>query len=48
MTNLVAFAGSNLPSVQSLSTALRSMETESSAGSAILKMDRTGHWVDIK
>ena len=45
MTNLVAFAGSNLPSVQSLSTALRSMETESSAGSAILKMDRTGHWV---
>ena len=45
MTNLVAFAGSNLPSVQSLSTALRSLETESSAGSAILKMDRTGHWV---
>ena len=45
MTNLVAFAGSNLPSVQSLSTALRSMETESSAVSAILKMDRTGHWV---
>ena len=45
MSNLVAFAGSNLPSVQSLSTALRSMETESAAGSAILKMDRTGHWV---
>ena len=45
MTNLVAFAGSNLPSVQSLSTALRSMETESSAVSAILKMDRTGHCV---
>jgi len=45
MTNLVAFAGSNLPSVTSLSTALRSMETESAAGSAILKMDRTGHWV---
>ena len=47
MTNLVAFAGSNLPSVTSLSTALRSMETEvgGNAGSAILKMDRTGHWV---
>ncbi len=45
MTNLVAFAGSNLPSVQSLSTALRSMETENAAGSAILKMDKTGHWV---
>jgi hypothetical protein len=45
MSNLVAFAGSNLPSVQSLSTALRSMETENAAGSAILKMDRTGHWV---
>jgi hypothetical protein len=47
MSNLVAFSGSNLPSVTSLSTALRSLETEvgGSAGSAILKMDRTGHWV---
>ena len=47
MSNLVAFSGSNLPSVTSLSTALRSLETEvgGNAGSAILKMDRTGHWV---
>ena len=47
MSNLVAFSGSNLPSVTSLSTALRSLETEvgGNNGSAILKMDRTGHWV---
>ena len=45
MSNLVAFAGANLPSVATLSTALRSMETDTNAGSAILKMDRTGHWV---
>ena len=47
MSNLVAFSGSNLPSVTSLSTALRSLETEvgGNAVSAILKMDRTGHWV---
>ena len=47
MSNLVAFSGFNLPSVTSLLTALRSLETEvgGNAGSAILKMDRTGHWV---
>jgi len=46
MSNLVAFSGSNLPSVASLSSALRALETDnSSTGSAILKMDRTGHWV---
>ena len=44
--NIVAFAGANLPSVQSLSTALRKMESTSGpSGVVILKMDRTGHWV---
>ena len=44
--NVVAFAGANLPSVQSLSTALRKMESTSGpSGVVILKMDRTGHWV---
>jgi hypothetical protein len=46
MSNLVAFSGSNLPSVASLSSALRALEADnSSTGAAILKMDRTGHWV---
>jgi hypothetical protein len=46
MTNLVAFAGANLPAVASLSTALRSIATEvGPTGSVILKMDKTGHWV---
>ena len=46
MSNLVSFAGSNLPSVASLSTALRAIETDvGAAGSVILKMDKTGHWV---
>ena len=44
--NIVAFAGANLPSVQSLSTALRKMESAAGpSGVVILKMDRTGHWV---
>ena len=46
MSNLVTFKGANLPAVASLSTALRTLETEvGSAGSVILKMDKTGHWV---
>ena len=46
MSNLVTFKSANLPSVQSLSTALRSLETEvGGVGSVILKMDKTGHWV---
>jgi len=46
MSNIVAFAGANLPTVQSLSTALRKMESTSGpSGVVILKMDKTGHWV---
>jgi hypothetical protein len=46
MSNLVKFSGANLPSVTSLSTALRSIATDVSAVStSIIKMDRTGHWV---
>ena len=45
--SLTAFSGANLPSVQSLSSALRSIEKEvgAEAGMVILKMDKTGHWV---
>jgi hypothetical protein len=43
--NLTVFQGANLPSVQSLSQALRSVSTTSETGVAILKMDKTGHWV---
>jgi len=45
MSNLVKFAQAGLPSVQTLSTALRSLESVAPAQSAILKMDKTGHWV---
>lgn len=46
MSNLVKFSGANLPSVTSLSTALRSIATDVGASTtAIIKMDRTGHWV---
>ena len=46
MSNLVTFKSANLPSVQSLSTALRSLEQDvGPAGTVILKMDKTGHWV---
>jgi len=46
MSNIVKFSGANLPSVTSLSTALRSIATDVSASStSIIKMDRTGHWV---
>ena len=46
MSNIVTFAGANLPTVQSLSTALRKMESAAGpSGVVILKMDRTGHWV---
>jgi hypothetical protein len=46
MTNIVAFKNANLPSVQSLSTALRAMKSQSNQmGSIILKMDKGGHWV---
>jgi hypothetical protein len=45
MSNAVGFANVNLPSIQSLSTALRALDTGVSSGSVILKMDKTGHWV---
>jgi hypothetical protein len=45
MSNLVKFAQAGLPSVETLSTALRSIESVSPLQSAIIKMDRTGHWV---
>jgi len=46
MANLTVFGGSNLPSVASLSSALRSIKDEvGSGGAVILKMDKTGHWV---
>lgn len=47
MTDIVKFASAGLPSVKSLSGALRSMSAgvDNSGGVAILKMDKTGHWV---
>ncbi len=46
MSNIVTFGSGNLPSVASLTTALRSIETEiGPAGVVIIKMDKTGHWV---
>ena len=46
MSNIVTFKGANLPAVSTLSTALRSLEAEvGPAGSVIIKMDKTGHWV---
>ena len=48
MSNITAFGNSNLPSVQSLSSALRSVAANVGGGPdgmVILKMDKTGHWV---
>jgi len=47
MSDVVKFAGANLPSVQSLSSALRSIEADvgPAGGNVILKMDKAGHWV---
>ena len=46
MSNIATFSGANLPSVKSLSSALRSMEKEvGGVGNVIIKMDKTGHWV---
>ena len=45
-TNMAVFSNAGLPSVTSLTTALRSLqEPASGGGSVILKMDKTGHWV---
>lgn len=45
--NATVFSKANLPSVQNLSQALRSLDASvgGSDGVAILKMDKTGHWV---
>lgn len=46
MSNITTFSGANLPSVKSLATALRAIETDvGGAGTVIIKMDKTGHWV---
>lgn len=46
MSNLTAFKNAGLPSVQSLSSALRSIQSDvGSEGNVILKMDKAGHWV---
>lgn len=46
MSNLAVFGNANLPSVQSLSTALRTISADvAPAGVVIMKMDKTGHWV---
>jgi hypothetical protein len=46
MSNITTFGGAGLPSVQSLSGALRSIQSEvGPGGTVILKMDKTGHWV---
>jgi hypothetical protein len=46
MSNITTFASANLPAVSSLSTALRAIEADvGPAGTVIIKMDKTGHWV---
>lgn len=46
MSNLTAFKSAGLPSVATLSTALRAINAGTPEGGAvILKMDKTGHWV---
>ena len=46
MSNLSVFKSANLPSVQTLSQSLRAIEQDvGPAGTVILKMDKTGHWV---
>lgn len=46
MNDIVKFSTAGLPAVTTLSTALRTLERDvGPSGSAILKMDKTGHWV---
>ena len=47
MSNLVTFSQANLPAVTTLSASLRAITTEVGGGGgvAILKMDKTGHYV---
>jgi hypothetical protein len=43
---LTTFSSANLPAVSTLSSALRALEKDvGPAGTVILKMDKTGHWV---
>lgn len=46
MSNLVAFNKAGLPALAAIATAIKTVAAPaSSAGSVILKMDKTGHWV---
>jgi len=46
MSNLVAFSQAGLPAVSSLASSLRAIQSDvGPAGTVILKMDKTGHWV---
>jgi hypothetical protein len=46
MSNITTFSSAGLPAVSSLVTALRNIAVDvGPAGTAILKMDKTGHWV---
>lgn len=45
MSNLVKFANAGLPAVTTLADSLRKLETAAPSVQAILKMDKTGHWV---
>ena len=46
MSNLVAFSQAGLPAVSTLSSALRAIQSDvGPAGTVILKMDKTGHWI---
>jgi len=45
-SNVVSFAGANLPAVKTLATSLRNIEQDvGSAGVVIIKMDKTGTWI---
>ena len=45
-TNVVSFAGANLPAVKTLATSLRNIEADvGAAGVVIMKMDKTGTWI---
>ena len=44
-TNVVSFAGANLPAVKTLATSLRNIQADvGESGMVILKMDKTGSW----
>ena len=46
MSNLTTFANAGLPAVSNIASSLRKLDAGTgAAGTAILKMDRTGHWV---